>query len=127
VRELSQLACRILGVRERLVQQRVGRCGKVAERLPRQLEGEDRAHHALLCAVVQVALDPPPGLVGGGHDTRPRSGELGTALGVRDDQSDELGEVRHALFAVRRQRLADARRDQRSPWAVVDDDRARHR
>jgi hypothetical protein len=44
-----------------------------------QLEGE--RHEPLLGAVVEIALDPAPGVVGGGHDARPRRGHLRLGLG----------------------------------------------
>jgi hypothetical protein len=47
-----------------------------------QLEAE--RDQSLLGAVVQVALDPAPGVVGGGDDPGPGRGELGAAVGVRD-------------------------------------------
>jgi hypothetical protein len=69
-----------------------------------QLEAE--RDQSLLGAVVQVALDPAPGVVGGGDDPGPGRGELGAAVGVRDRCADELGEAGHALFCVGRETLA---------------------
>jgi hypothetical protein len=39
---------------------------------------------ALLNTVVQVTLEPPPGLVRGGDDPGPRRRQLGASLGVRE-------------------------------------------
>ena len=58
----------------------------------------------LLGAVVQVPLDPPARLVGGGDDPRPRGGHLGLCPGVRDRGRDQLGEPGQPRLGVRRQR-----------------------
>ena len=59
----------------------------------------------LLGAVVQIALDPPPRLIGGGDDPRPRGHQLGAGLGVRDGRGDELREARETRFGVPGERL----------------------
>ena len=41
---------------------------------------QHQRHQPLLGTVVQVAFDPPAGLVAGGHDPRPRGGQLLAAL-----------------------------------------------
>ena len=41
---------------------------------------QHQRHEPLLGPVVQVAFDPPPGMVGGGDDSRPGGRELGTAV-----------------------------------------------
>ena len=59
--------------------------GRVALQPPvqdRQLER--RGHQPLLRAVVQVALDPPPRLVGSLHEPRPRRRQLFARLGALD-------------------------------------------
>ena len=63
---------------------------------------ERQRDELLLRAVVQVALDPPPGRVRGGDDPRAGGVELGAAVGVRDRRRDDLGEFAQAPFGVRR-------------------------
>ena len=55
---------------------------------------ERKREELLLSAVVQIALDPPPGRIGGGDDPRARGFELAAALGVRDRCAQELRELR---------------------------------
>ena len=81
-RELAQLLVRALDVFDRLLDEVRGVSGTVGEGLPDHLEAEDRVHEPLLSAVVQVAFDPLPGLVGGGDDPRPRRDQLAVQLGV---------------------------------------------
>jgi hypothetical protein len=65
---------------------------------------EAERDQALLGAVVQVAFDAAPGLVGSGDDPRAGGGELGAAVGVGDRGADGLGEAGHALFSVGREK-----------------------
>jgi hypothetical protein len=53
----------------------------------------------MLDALVRATLDPATGVVGDRGDP---GGALGAALSNRDRGSDELREVRHALFCVGR-------------------------
>ena len=69
----------------------------------------------LLGAVVQVALDAAPRLVGGGDDARARRLQLGPALGVGDGGGDELGESAEALLGSRRRRVVAGRCDGHTP------------
>jgi hypothetical protein len=79
---------------------------------------------ALLDPIVEVALDPPPGLVGGGHDAPTGSVQLGSRLRVGDGGGDQLGELGKARLGVRRQRLRPGRQHgDQPPQAPVDHDR----
>jgi hypothetical protein len=60
-------------------------------------ELEAERDQALLGAVVQVPLDPPPGLIRGRDDSRPGGGQLGPALRIPDGGRDQLRKVRHAV------------------------------
>jgi hypothetical protein len=76
----------------------------------------------LLGAVVQVALDAAPGLVGGGDDAGARGRQLGLRLGVRDRGGDQLGEVGQARLGSRRRLSpvdATVIRPHRRPWTVI--------
>ena len=66
----------------------------------RHLERDDGVHQPLLRAVVDVALQAPSGLVGGGDDARPRGGELRLRLGVGDRDGGQLGELGEADLDV---------------------------
>ncbi len=92
----------------------------------REAKLEAEGDEALLGPVVQVSLDPPPGLIRGGDDPRPRSRQLGAALGVPDRRRDELDEVRHPVRGVRRKRLPPRQHDHHAPQAAFDVDRAGH-
>jgi hypothetical protein len=59
----------------------------------------------LLESVLQVALDAAADLVGGRDEAGAGCGELGVALGVRDGDGDEFGEVLHACLGALGQRL----------------------
>jgi hypothetical protein len=86
-----------------------------------QLQGE--GDQALLGAVVQVPLDAPPDLVGGGHDPGPRGHQLGVGLGVGDRGGDQLGELLDALLRVGRQAFAHVRDGHDAPEVALDNDR----
>ena len=68
--ELAQLVGGALRVLERLGHERRSVSGVALERLLGQLERDDGVDEALLCAVVQVAHDASPLLVGRSHDPR---------------------------------------------------------
>jgi hypothetical protein len=98
------------------------------QRRLRRAQLQRQRHELLLHAVVQVALDPPPGRVGGGDNPRARGGELSAALGVRDGGRHQLRELRQALLGVGGQGLLGPRDGgQDSPQAAVDPDRHRDR
>ena len=85
--------------------------------LAARVQGET-CDQPLLRTVVQVAHDAAAGIVCLGEQTRPRSRELVTAVGVGDRGVEQLGELGHPLLGVGRRRLlaGPARRD-RSPRA----------
>ncbi len=92
----------------------------------RARELERQRHQALLDAVVEVALEAPARLVGGGDQPGARGHQLGAGLGVRDRGFEQLREPGHPLFGVGRRRVLalPARRDQ-PPQPALDDDRGR--
>ena len=59
---------------------------------PRRAQLQRQRNQPLLGAIVQVPLDLPARLVGGGHDPRPRGGHLGLCPGVGDRGCHQLGE-----------------------------------
>jgi hypothetical protein len=83
-------------------------------------------HEPLLRAVVQVALDPSPRLVGRRHESRARRRQLLSGLGVLDRERHELGERGNSILGARRHRRArrPARR-QGTPQMAAENDRAR--
>jgi len=87
---------------------------------------QHQRHQLLLDAVVQITLDPPPGLVRGGHDPRAGGGQGGQALSVRDCRGDKLREPGETRFSVRGERLAVQLRMevQNAPQPSLDEDRA---
>jgi hypothetical protein len=68
----AQLDVRRLRILKPLVDEPAGGLRLQLERLGRQLQRDDRVHHPLLCAVVQIANDAPALPVGRRHDPRPR-------------------------------------------------------
>jgi hypothetical protein len=71
VRQLAHLRRRPLRVIARLVKQDARALAPLLERLPCEVERDDRVDEALLGAVVQVAHDATAFLVRGGHDPSP--------------------------------------------------------
>jgi hypothetical protein len=55
--------------------------------------GQPERNEPLLRTVMEVALDPTPGLVRRGDDTPPRSGQLRLTLRLRNRRRDELCEI----------------------------------
>ncbi len=49
---------------------------------------------------MQIALDPPSRLVGGGDDPRARGDQIGAALRVGDRGRHELRELRETILDV---------------------------
>ena len=76
----------------------------------------------LLRAVVDVALQATPGLVGGGDDPGPGGGELRLVLGVGDRSGGELSELHEALLGAGGQRWPGGARRERAPHAAFDHD-----
>ena len=73
-------------------------------------------YQPLLCAVVQVALEPPALGIPGLDDARARGGQLLVGVGVRERLCDQLREVAQSLLEALWQRLVGPRRrGQRSP------------
>jgi hypothetical protein len=50
---------------------------------------------------MQVALNTPPGVIGGRDDPYPRGGQFPTRLNVSDRNRDKVREVAHALLRAR--------------------------
>jgi hypothetical protein len=125
--ELAQLDRCLLGVVERLGQERRGVLIVSPKRPTGQLERDHGVDEALLRPVVQVALDLPASLVGGRDDARPGRGELGPALRIGDRGTGELGEGSHALLGIGWELRALRAGGDRAPERPLDDDRDRHR
>ncbi len=88
------------------------------------MDPHPQRHQPLLRAVVEVALDPAPRLVGAGDDAGPRRHQLRLRLGVGDRRRHQLGEVGQPLFGVGREPLAFRGHRDRAPEAASDDDGA---
>ena len=93
VGELAQLVVAPLGLLERLGDERTPPRAVLVQGLLGELERHDRVDEPLLGAVVEVAHDPPAGLVAGGEQARARGGELVAAVGVRDRGLEQLREL----------------------------------
>jgi hypothetical protein len=76
---------------------------------PAALDGQ--VGQPLLSAVVEVALDAPAGLVGGGGDPGPRRGELRAQLGVVEGDRELRGDEVDRVQPVGGERVVDAVRD----------------
>ena len=82
-------------------------------------EPERDRDEALLRAVVEVALEPPPLGVADLDEPRARGGELLVRVGVGQRLSDEVGEVAQPLLDALGKRLVrGARRGRARPIAV---------
>jgi len=92
----------------------------------REAKLEAERDQALLGPVVQVPLNPPPGVIRGRYDPRPRGGQLGPALGVPDRRGQKIGKVGHPVGGAGRKRPARRPHGHRAPQAVLDNDRASH-
>ena len=80
VRELAQLAERRLDVAAQLLEHRLDGLRIGLHELAGQADLDRERDEVLLRAVVEVALDPAPGLVGGSDDAQPGGLELRVAL-----------------------------------------------
>src|SRR4051812_40646968 len=87
-----------------------------------QLERE--RDQPLLRSVVEIALDSPARLIGGGDDPGAGGSELGPALGVGDRSADELRELADPRLRVEGERgIAPGRGGYHTPQPAADDDR----
>ena len=91
-RELAQLDRRLAQFGRRLVEQLAGRGRVLVDLAARGLEGHRDADQLLLGAVVEVALDPAPRLVGGLDQPRPRFAQLPFGLEAVGDVAEVPGE-----------------------------------
>jgi len=82
--ELAQLDVAALRLLERLQDERLRLCVFCSQRSLGEFQGDDGVDQPLLCTVVEVAHDAATGIICLGEQTRPRSGELVTAVGVGD-------------------------------------------
>lgn len=80
-------------------------------------EGEERVDEPLLGSVVEVALQPAAGLVGGRHDARARGGEVRLVFGACDRGGGELCELHEALLGADGQWGSGGARRQGAPDA----------
>ena len=90
----------------------------------RRAQPQGERDQSLLGAVVQVALDAAPGVVGGGHDPRPRGGELGIELGVVQGDGELAGDERDGVEPVGGERAAQqpVLQQQHRPQATAAED-----
>ena len=122
VDDVAELVVGPLGIGQGLVEQLGGR-RSVGERVPGELERDDRVDEPLLGAVVHVALEAAAGLVGGGDHAGPGCGELRPGVGVRDPDGRELGELGETgLDAVAGEGVGVVRHE-RGPHPTLDGDR----
>ena len=125
-RAISRSSARpVSSSRERVVEQLRGapRRRRLEPR-PREPQHQRDGHEALLGAVVEVALEPPPLLVAGLHDAGARGDEVRARLRARDRQRRQLAERAEPVLGVGRQRVLARDRD-RAPQRARDDDRRR--
>jgi hypothetical protein len=79
----------------------------------RHAQAERERHEALLRAVVEIALDTAPGLVGGSNDARARGHQCGMRFGIRDRGGrEEFGELGEPMLGACGEGLGARRRDQ---------------
>jgi hypothetical protein len=102
-----------------LKRRRGGRLGRPRRELQRQRKRDQ----TLLGAVVEVALDPPSGVVGGGDDPRARLLELDPRIDVGDRLRDQLGECAEARFRLGAERLAVGTHRERAPQTAIHEGR----
>src|SRR5262249_32932757 len=97
------------------------------DRRRRRVAVKPRPRPALLCTVVKVALEPPPGLVGGADDTGARGTQLGLGALVCDGLTGDVGEATEPYLRAGRKGLAvGARRREGSEHRACDDHRGRN-
>ena len=125
VGQLPQLRVALLGVVERLGEQRLRVARASLDQRPlRELERDDRVHEPLLGAVVEVAHDAAARLVARGEHAGARRGELVAAVGVRDRGVEQRRRTRPGA-PPRRRAAAPPRpaRGDHPPEPALDDDR----
>jgi hypothetical protein len=69
VGEIAQLGVALLGVLERVADERLSLSVAIAQGLPCELQRDDGVHQALLRAVVQIAHDATACIVAGGEES----------------------------------------------------------
>ena len=126
VRQLAQLRVALLGLLERLADERLAPCRRSSrKRSLSELERHDRVHQPLLRAVVQVAHHAAAGLVAGGEQARPRARRAGR--GCRRSRSRCRAVRRTEPSAPRCRPAATSSPTQlaidHAPEPTVDDDR----
>ena len=104
--QLAQLVQRAGRLADQRVQLRRQLVGLGRHRRLRRAQAQGEGDQPLLGAVVQVALDAAPGVVGGGDDPRPRRGELGVELGVVQGDGELAGDERDGVEPVGGERAA---------------------
>ena len=97
VRELAQLGQRRLHVAAQLLEHGLDRLRVALDELAGEADLHRERDEVLLRAVVQVALDPAPRLVGRGHDAQPRRLELLVALLQRLEAGLQRGVEPHVV------------------------------
>jgi hypothetical protein len=90
-----------------------------AHALVGQLEVDQRDDQPLLGPIVDVTLEPAPGLVTGGNDPRSGCDELGPSLGVGHRDSSQLGQALDAFPSTRPQHAAGPHHE-RTPLSPLD-------
>jgi hypothetical protein len=90
VGEFAKLLGGALRVLERFADEGRRVRGVAFERLVRQFERDDSVDKPLLCAVVQVAHNSPPFLVGCGHKSGSRGGQFSAGVDVRERGGDRV-------------------------------------
>src|SRR5262245_27436298 len=102
-RQLTQLLDRHGELRVRAVQELLGGIRIGAEPGVRKVQGDGHRDEALLSAVVEVALDPPPLFVGRGAESGAGRSQLSPCLLVRQRKGDELREGAESLLGTWRE------------------------
>lgn len=124
VRQFSELGVGLLGMTQGLAHKLTCVDLVLRQGRERKLEDDNGVHETLLCAVMQIALNPSPAVIAGGDNTSPRSGQSGTALGVGDGRRQQFGERGEPFLRIPRQRLLHLRTgDHHSPETAVDENR----
>ncbi len=97
-RKVAKLAKAVVEMFPRPVEDAPRRGPVMVQTLVQDRELERGRHKPLLRAVVQIALDAPPCLVGRRDEPRPRRGQFLARFGVFDRLCNELGEGGNAVL-----------------------------